>query len=137
MPPAKKSSLVPYVLPPDMPEHEPPAEIPMSPEDTARSPWELSARMVVQETLREATWDPWAGTVTLPSYDDGSKHPQHVPCGTLEHLVDELEVRAETAWCGAVPGEGSSPLFDFPGSILVEDVLNEFRSELATMRWKL
>lgn len=140
MPSNNDTDLVPYETDPALleAEHDPPSVAHSSPEDEGElDPREIDARKAVRSTLREATWDPKAGIVTLPSYEDGSNHPQERHCDSLKYLVDELRVRAERAWTDGVPGEGSAPLFDFPGNDLVYDVLDEFRRELAKMGWKL
>ncbi len=133
VPPERKSSLVPYVLPPEMPEHEPPAEIPMSPEDDGSLPCENLARRAVREAMQEADVDPRKRVVTLRSYDDGSKHPSDVECHSIEDLVDALRPRAESGWYGC----SSARSFDFPGSSFVREVLGEFEGDLAKLGWKL
>lgn len=102
-------------------------------------PWDVDARLAVKNALEEATFnrDGDGSVVTLPSRDDGTKHPSDVECRSVKDLVDELRERAETAWCGSVPADGGDPLFDFDGDGLVYDVLDGYRSKLAKLGWKL
>lgn len=131
----KETDLVPYETDPALleSEHDPPAVVHSSPDDDGLDPCELAARSVVREAMREADVDPLARVITLPSYDDGSKHPHDRECHSLEALVEDLRVRAENAWYG----DSSARFSRFPGGSFVRDMLCEFRTELSKVGWKL
>lgn len=135
MPSNKDTDLVPYEIDPALleAEHDPPAVVHSPSEDDGSLPCEDYARRAVREAMREADVDPIARVITLPSYDDGSKHPSDVECHSLEDLVDALRPRAESEWYGC----SSARSLDFPGSSFVRDVLLDFEEELSKVGWTL
>jgi hypothetical protein len=94
--------------------------------------WEEEAYFAVEKALSTAKWNPTTGTVEIYEEDEPGRE-----CHSFDELMTVLIETAAKAADSYMPYEGGEPVFSYDEYSTIEPILEDYRSKMEELGWKL